>query len=209
MTNLQELKKQVENILFGINCKNTATFDPSTDEYLEPNYTVNCFFYPDDLKNVQLMIERLKRKDSNHFFYKPSQFHITLLGMIDLNSDKNQIIKNVQIFLDKYKLIFHLLGVGSSTKAASVTAYPINFSLEALRTSLRKIGGGKLLYGPYEKLAWINFMRYQSKPKDELLSALWKESDTDFGIIRPKQIKLLKNSSILLNNAEIVHNFDI
>jgi hypothetical protein len=72
---------------------------------------------------------------------------------------------------------------------------------------LRQIGGGTIFDGSYEELAWINVVRYPVKPKEELLAAFKEELNTDFGIVRPNRIVLLKNSSRTLVGAEVVHEF--
>lgn len=203
------LKHEVEENLFKVDSENITTFDPHLDDSLIQNYTINCFFKEKDLTFVNILIDTLRSVDPNQLFYTPSQLHVTLLGQIDLNSDKNQIIKTVQDFLDQNKIMFHLFGVGGGKKAAFVTAYPIGFSIDKFRLKLRKVGGGKVFDDPYEKLAWINFMRYLVKPRGEFFDVLRGKTNTDFGIVKPSTIQLLKNSSRLLNGSETVHNFAI
>jgi hypothetical protein len=209
VNDINKLKQEVEKILFEVNSESAIVFDPSKDDLLLPNYTVNCFFDDSDLENINSLAGKLRQIDPNQLFYNLKQLHITLQGEVDMNSNKDQIIKIVQDFLNTNKIEFHLLGVGSSKKVASVTAYPVNFDIARLRQKIRRIGGGTKFDGPYERLAWINFMRFLEKPKGELLIALRDEIDTDFGIVKLKAIQLLKNSSRLLKNAEVAHNFII
>lgn len=202
-----KLKDKLEEIFFAVNSDNVIIFNPNKDDSLPLNYTVNCFFEIHDLTAVAELIEKLKLIDNRQLFYEPEWLHITLLGEIDIKTDKNEIIEVVQSFLDENSIEFELLGVGSSRKVSSITAFPVDFRIENLRSQLRELGGGSHLDGPYEQLCWINLMRFLQKPKPELLETLKKEINTNFGKIKPKSIQLLKNSSRTLKNKQVIHEF--
>ena len=199
------LKNELETILYNVNQNNIILYDQNSGDSLPENYTINCFFKEEDLHLVKEMIERLRQVDDNQFYYSPEQLHITLLGQIDIKSDLQEIINIVSSFIKNHEIVFDLLGVGSSVKVASVTAYP-HFAIDTLRGQLRQIGGGTSFDGPYEKLAWINFMRYLNK-SETVLKSLVKETNTNFGTVKPERIELLRNSSRLLVGAEVVHTF--
>lgn len=205
MNDFTESKKELEKILSRVNGDNIVIYDQKDGDFIPVNYTVNCFFKEDDLDLIKQMIDRLRRVDPDQFYYSPEQLHITLLGQIDIKANSQRIIEIVDNFIKNNDISFDLLGVGSSVKVASVTAYP-HFAIESLRNQLRQIGGGTIFDGPYEKLAWINFMRYLNN-SELVLEALRKEISTNFGTIKPERIELLKNSSRLLVGAEVVHTF--
>lgn len=204
-----KFKKSIEKLLLSVNEGNVIIFDPRNDDRLEPNYTVNCFFSGKDLKRVVNLITKIKEIDHNQLFYKTPQLHITLLGQINLSSNEAEIITKVQEFLATNKIEFHLLGVGSNRKVSSVTAFPVDFDIAKLRATLRRIGGGTTFDGDYENLGWINFMRFLHKPNKRLFPALRKEIYAELGTVRPNSIVLMKNSSRLLNGAEVLHSFEI
>lgn len=198
------LKRHVENILKDVT---PDTVNISASDELPLNYTVNCFFHFEDLTKIEDLIQKLKLVDPNQLFYTTEQLHLTILGEIAITTDPGDIISVVQAFLKRNTLSFHLLGIGSSRSVSSVSAYPISFSLSEIRRNLRDLGSGSVFDGPYEELGWINFMRFRETPSSTLLSALQQEINTDFGIIKPKSIRLLRNASRMLHGAEIVHTF--
>ena len=206
--NDQVLKNGVEKLLFRVNGNNVSLYN-SQDDLVPENFTIVGLFSPNDLKSIVELIEKLRLVDHNQLYYEPDKLHLTLLGQIDLGPNIEILVNTVQKFIDQNEIRLHLLGVGSSLKAANVTAYPQGFQIDQLRQIIRRVGGGTSFDGPYEKLGWINFMRYLQKPKDQLFAELGAETNTDFGLVKPKLILLLRNSSRTLKEVEIVHSFNL
>ena len=204
-----KLKPEVEKVLFRVTEENVIPTDQEIGLKLRENFTIVCFFEDEDLLPVKTLTDKLKMFDPDQLITDVSQLHVTLLGQINTDSDVADLIATTQEFLNNNSLSFHLYGVGSSKKVASVTAYPVSFDVSSLRKKLRQIGGGTIFDAPYEDLTWINFMRFLNKPKPGLLPALKSEINTEFGIIKPKSVQLLRNSSRLLSNAQVIHTFSI
>lgn len=197
------LKKEIEDKFYQAQKDNLRLYDDNADKVTE-HYTLVCYFGQIEL--ITKTIEHLRPLDTKQFFYDPKLLHVTALSEMKINANPNEIIKVVDNFLSHRKFTFDLLGIGGDEAAVSIMAYP-QFDLAQLRSDLRKVAEGKFWGGNKEKYAWMNILRYKGKPSNDLISGLEALINTDFGTVDPIKTVLLKNTSKVLKDAEVVHEF--
>lgn len=209
---------QVKKQLMAFDRKKVSLWSKEAD-LLPLNYTLNC--YPKDNKFIQKLqktLGKLVETDPNQYWYPMEKYHMTILGLIKYTEEKHyeqKLISKIQATLDENHirddLDFYIAGMSSNNKAASVLCYPSGFDLFKLREDLRKALGipGKdytEYLNVYEKIAWINFIRYKHIPPQKFEEVLKNMGETDFGKM-PFGLHLRLNSSSTLKNSKIVHTF--
>lgn len=118
---------------------------------------------------------------------------MTILGLIPVTNKKNQEIeligkvKQLLVSLNLNKLTFRVCGCSSNDKVASVQCYPTSFSVLDLRTRLRDNLGIKgksyIEYlNVFERICWINSVRYTHIPSETFERNLKQSFEIDFEI---------------------------
>ncbi|MEP7167022.1 MAG: hypothetical protein ABI758_03535 [Candidatus Woesebacteria bacterium] len=197
--------------LSEVNPKNTKIFKDSKGE---ENYTLVA---RPESKLVAIILDiqkKLKSIDPHHFYYPEKRLHMTIIGGISLSTSEHTLIGKLQTVLENRSLEFDCRGSGTNTSAASLSFYPKGFSLHELREQIRfKInekGTDFTIWIPtYEYVGWINFVRYQNVPKNELLEEIRKYKEEKFGIFSFSKFDLIKTSGLVLNPewTTIAHEF--
>ena len=199
----KELKTQIDKLICSF--KPTDAVPHSSEHYkLPPNYTLNIFPNKGFSQKLFKYISLFNKIDPTHLYYPAGRLHITLLGQIDINVDKRLLVTKIEKLLKEYDIQFKILGIGTSRHTASFSAYPLNFSLYKLRENIRSTlrVDTDTYTNAYKYIGWINFLRYRSPPRQELLDKFKSLKETEFGVIKPTEIFLLKNSSRLLEKSK-------
>lgn len=160
-------------------------------------------------KVVLGVVEKLKEIDPRQYFYSANQLHMTLLGALPVEAKVAEIQKEVEKVMAHNRVKFHLFGVGSNEQAVSLCAYPVGFDLEAMRRNLRRglgmSGQDYTVYlSAYEKMGWINFMRYLKEPLPKLIDYIRGELvDFDGGEVEPVKVVVMATRSKTLERDKV------
>jgi hypothetical protein len=176
-----------------------------TERSLPECYTIVAVLPKNTQKVIMDFIHEAQEIDSAQFFYSPDQIHLTIIGNIPAKTPLDVIQKAVDTALLN-KLSFVLYGVGSNTLCSSVSAYPL-FDLFQLRGVLRSaIGESGDVYNEhlsgYQKMGWINYMRYLSPPSNQLLDFLKRSFDRYFCTFTAVRIDVVKTTSKILEKEK-------
>lgn len=203
----QEFRKQSLEQLGKLKPSGVVVFDQQS---IPENYTIVAHL-DDKTSNVVTSLQNgLGEIDREQYYYPVNQLHLTLLGNVKIATDPKLISRAVKTVF-KTPIEFILFGLGSNQYCASMSAYPYNFSItehrKMLRDMIRDNGDDYSIHLPtYEKVGWINFMRYQQQPKDELLKELYANKDTYFGEFKVNKVSVYRNRSKVLapNQSELI-----
>ena len=177
---------------------------PFVIDKIKENYTI--VFRPEAkaIEAVQSLMSKIRAIDPHQYMYPVEQLHMTLIGNIPISIPVDTIKRAVKKYVIKDSVKFILFGLGSNGYCSSVSAYPNGFDVTQTRNSIRAAIGNRgddftSFIPAYEKVCWINYMRYKQTPKKELLDFLLSQKDTNFGEIGVGAIQLYKTTSKTLN----------
>lgn len=147
--------------------------------------------------------KQLKSIDPHHYYYPSAQLHLTLIGNIASSLNKDILINSLRKNLTS-PIQFILYGLASNKFCASISAYPLNYNLSNMREAIRKDIGDQgedyqIHLSSYEKMGWINFMRYLKTPKQELLDELRRSSEEYVGLFKPENVEVSLTTSKVLD----------
>lgn len=173
-----------------------------TDE-INWSYTIVLRLRDETINVIGKFIDSLKKIDSHQYYYPLNQLHMTLIGNLPIEIPQDKIISAIQKLITQ-EMKFALFGVGSNQLCSSISAYPVGFDLSDLRTRMRDEVGHtgddfSVILPAYEKVCWINYMRYFRKPHVKLLEFLLAQKDTHFGTFEFECVELYKNRSRTLD----------
>lgn len=183
--------------------KDVISFN-SPKESMETHFTIN--FFPDRnvVEKMNKIIEAFKQKYPELEYMDINNLHITIVGLIPLNIPVNNlkdfIAKNI-----KDGLRFKIKGMDTSNRSVSFLAFSQNTSLKIIREKFENEVTKDInkYTGRYKEIGWINFARFKTKPPMEFYDDLIKNISTEIGVTKGK-IKILKNSSNMLTDAEVI-----
>ncbi len=186
---------------------------PFETDDIAPNYTIVLRPEEKAIAVTASLISHIHEIDPGHYMYPLDQLHMTLIGNLSIEAAPEVIIDAVKKYITKDALQFVLFGLGSNGQSSSISAYPHNLGLAQLRAVLRTAVG---THGDdftsslpaYEKVCWMNYMRYKHKPKQELLDFIRSQKDTRYGQISIDSIQLIKNTSKILDpkKCELIYS---
>jgi len=167
-------------------------------------------------KTILKLISGLKVADDTQFYYPVDRFHLTILGNIPISVDIKSHVNSIYDVLKKQKMKFKLFGIGSNQFTSSVSAYPLDFSIHALRDEIRQIINNQAdnysrILEYYEYVGWINYMRYLKHPDQEFLDKLFSYKDFDFGEMIVSKVQIFKTTSKLIDPSQsiLISEFDV
>ena len=177
---------------------------PYTAARVEQNYTILARPNEENIKNITSFTKDLQTIDSNQYYYRPDQLHITILGGLSMKLPKDEFVARTRPIITRYHIKFQLVGLGSNGNCSSALAYPDGFSLHNLREELREALHEKgtpydIHLSRYEYMGWMNYMRYLQPPKEELLKTLRDNEERLFGPLPSPEVQLYKATSKILN----------
>lgn len=157
---------------------------------------------------LSALLHELAQVAPNQYFYRPSEFHITVLSLFTATdkfepylAKSSQYLAAVRSTLSEarpFQVVFR--GVTASSSAVMIQGFPRSLELnrlrDRLRSSLREAGLGEGLDGRYRiSTAHVTVMRFQTQPRDlgELVGALASHRECDFGQTTFRTLQLVKN----------------
>lgn len=194
---------------------NSSETEIFVDEPGNENYTILARPNAPLLGLVTSFQEKLQSIDPRHFYYPSDRLHMTLVGGITAARHPNEVIEAVRPIFQNLSLLFRIWGTTSNTSAASFSFYPQNFSLHDLRERTRRAVGEHgtdftIWIPEYEYVGWMNFVRYQTEPKEELLAEIGIHLEEEFGAADFTRFEIVKTSGLVLNPKWTyrIHLFD-
>lgn len=208
-----EFRSNNQKQLSKLSPKSVELFDGSL---IPANFTIVLRF-PDPLTHqIGKLINQCKTVDNHQYYYPAENLHLTILGLINIDTEQSMLTDLIEKIIRDNKFTFDFLGTGSNKFAASVSAFPLGFSMFEVRKFLRNhIDDNNDDYSihlpEYEYMGWINFVRYTQNPQLELIKVLKSNLNTQFGKFTANKIELYKNQSRILKteNTELIFSKDL
>ena len=128
---------------------------------------------------------------------------MTILGRIDKATDPREIAEVVKNKASGKRLVFKIGYLACNELGVSIVAEP-EFNLGKLRNEIRgdlRIKGDDYTkyLSIYERLAWLNFIRFKEIPGEKFFETLWNMRNYQFGEFEAKDIDIYLNSSRTLD----------
>ena len=91
---------------------------------VKENYTIILCLDNGTKSVVEDYVQSLKNIDQQQFYMPTSRLHITILGLIDIKTQLETIVKEIDKISSTISLNFDLYGIGSNRYSAFISAYP-------------------------------------------------------------------------------------
>lgn len=205
---IQEFRKQSLEQLEKLKPSDVVVFD---NQPIQEKYTIVAHL-DETTSNVAVFLQdKFRAIDGEQYYYPVKQLHLTLLGNINITTNHEFISRAVKVAFKK-PFEFILFGVAGNQYCASMSAYPHNFSFTNSRKILRDTIGYKgddygSILPAYEKVGWINFMRYLHQPKEALTNELKRNNDIYFGEFIVTEVSIYRSKSKILapDQSELIN----
>ena len=174
------------------------------DDNLNENYTINFVLdKPEWHRLYEKLVHEFAQEGDDLYIYPFERLHMTLLGRIDKRTDPRKIIEVVKKEMAGKKFGFKIGYLANNNKGVSIISEP-EFDLGELRNNLRMglgvSGDDYTKYSNiYEKLAWLNFIRFKKVPGERFFEKLWNMRNYQFGEFKAEDICLYLNSSATMD----------
>lgn len=212
MNQRNELRTQAVAEQLLIFTSNDAT--PTTDFGIVPQYTLIAHLP----EAVNAAIFRIASQLKNHFpdqyYYAPSQYHLTVVP-IPSHIQPARAIELIAPIVRGWRLPIRARGVAANRLQASVVLYPEEETLLAHRTKLRTALGipeqAFTIHRPvWDELLWTNFMRFTTRPSEELLALLRTHANDELGSFMLSRYELYAVATKTLDptSSELLHTFE-
>lgn len=171
-----------------------------SDDEVQANYTLVAVPTTEVLRAISYIQSRCPDFTNHQYVYPDPELHLTVMGRIDITVDIDKIRESVKSAIQNVPIAFRMFGVASNAHAVSISCYPHNFDLFALRQNIRSrmgvVGDDYSIHlAQYEHMGWINFMRYLRKPSEEELDQFRSLIQNEFGLFKPTKLQLFRNRS--------------
>jgi len=170
------------------------------EDEMEENFTINIPLLNDEFKEkYNELLNLFLDFDEALYLYPFERLHMTLLGRIPKDYDVGRLVSGVESFITDKAFNFKLGFLANNNQGVSIISEP-KFDLYKLRMDLREYleinGDDYTKYSNiYEKLSWVNFMRFRSKPAREFFETLWNNKEFQFGDFVAKRVDIILNTS--------------
>lgn len=174
------------------------------DDHIDDNYTVNFVLNKSDwTREYEKLVYEFEKSDSGLFVYPFERLHMTLLGRIDIKTKTEELVEVVKANMVGKKFVFKVGYLACNEQGVSIVSEP-EFDLGELRNKIRRALGIKgddytKYLSIYERLAWMNFIRFRETPKEKFFETLWTMRNYQFGEFEAKNIDIFHNSSRTMN----------
>jgi hypothetical protein len=207
-------KQRAESIAEQFLALKADDVTPVTDFSVNPEYTLIAHL-PDDVRNsIYEIASELKARFPEHYYYSPAQYHLTVVP-IPHHMDIPKIVESLTPMIQGWHLPIDVNGVVANHLQAGAVLYPQEETLVPQRIKLRTALGipeqNYTAHNPvWEQLLWSNFMRFTTKPKEELLASLRAHIDQNLGSFVLSRYELYEVSTKTLDPAssKLLHVFD-
>lgn len=174
------------------------------NDELEENITINfCINQPSWRRLYEKLTYEFTKVESGLYVYPFERLHMTLLGRVDKKLGAEKIGRVVRDSMVGEKFLFDIGYLANNNMGVSIIAEP-RFDLGGLRNKIREDlgvrGDDYTKYSNiYERLAWINFLRFKEKPDNAFFDILWELREYQFGEYEAKDINVFLNRSRTLD----------
>lgn len=177
------------------------------NDHLDENYTINFVLdKPEWKKNYEKLTHEFTKVEDGLYVYPFERLHMTLLGRINKEFDPEKISKVVKINMKGKRFVFKVGYLANNNQGVSIISEP-EFDLAGLRNEIR---GDLGIHGDdytkysniYERLAWINFIRFKTLPGDKFFETLWNMRNYQFEEFEAKDISIYLNTSRTMDPAK-------
>lgn len=174
------------------------------EDEMEENYTINLMLEkPEWKRDYEKLVYEFEKVEKGLHIYPFERLHMTVLGRVDKSIDPKKIIRAVSDLMVGKKFFFKIGYLANNNQGVSIIAEPV-FDLGKLRDALREkievVGDDYTKYSNiYERLAWLNFIRFREKPGVAFFEKLWEMRNYWFGEYEAKTISVLMNRSRTLD----------
>lgn len=187
---------------------------PTTDFNVDPEYTLIAHLPENVNISISAIINVLKARFPEHYYYMPSQLHLTVIPVPhSMNLDK--AIEAISPIVTNWHLPISVRGVVANRLQAGAVLYPEEETLVSQRNKLREALGitGQAYTAHnsvWEGLLWVNFMRFTTKPEEELIKLLRAHAKEDLGRFTLSHYELYETSTKTLDPAssKLLYTFD-
>ncbi len=174
------------------------------DDQIDDNYTLNfALNKPEWSREYEKLVHEFEKSDLGLFVYPFERLHMTLLGRIDINIKTEELVEVVKANMVGKNFLFKIGYLACNEQGVSIVSEP-EFDLGALRNKIRKDLGIKgddytKYLSIYERMAWMNFIRFKEMPGEKFFETLWTMRNYQFGEFEAKNIDVYRNSSRTVN----------
>src|SRR3989339_199076 len=197
---LVEEKEQIDDQIRALNRDSINLLD----DYLDENYTINIVLnLPDWKREYKKLVHEFEESENSLYVYPFERLHMTILGRIDKATDPREIAEVVKNKASGKRLVFKIGYLACNELGVSIVAEP-EFNLGKLRNEIRgdlRIKGDDYTkyLSIYERLAWLNFIRFKEIQGEKCFETLWNMRNYQFGEFEAKDIDIYLNSSRTLD----------
>jgi len=191
-----EEKEQIDDQIRRLNRDTIKLWD----DHLEENYTVNFVLNkPEWEREYRKLMHEFEIADGGLYLYPLERLHMTLLGRIERSLPAKKVVEVVRKNMQGKKYPFKVGYLACNELSVSIVSEP-EFDLEGLRNQVRTDLGLKgddytKYLRIYERLAWVNLLRFKKTPGEKFFEALWKMRNYQLGEFEAKDIDIYLNSS--------------
>jgi len=189
---IAKAQENIETFDFG----KVKLFDDDLPLLGSINLTVDGFDF-DKYKNL---INKLTSIQPNQLYTPQDKLHITVLPFIKPEYFEKMVDSEIDNIFSKYKISFEIICADFRNYSTMMITIKPKFDLAKLRQELRDFmdpdkNNWTLYTNGFEEIGHINTVRYLEIPKVELLKSAFKQVNSDFGIIKPQKVQIIKLSS--------------
>ncbi len=204
-------KDQIVRQLKDLQPDQVKLFD---NQLFTPQYTIVIRPEAAVVEKIADFSRQLQQKFPEHYYYSPDLYHLTLLGGMDIDQvSESRLIEVMNQVLPDHPFQIWLEGDGANTQSVAIAGYADPPVVTELRQKLRHLlgaGDDYTIHNPaWEKMVWVNFIRYQKKPSPDFFTYLGQFADEPFGQMKKLTIELHANQSKILANSRLVHRLTI
>lgn len=168
------------------------------DDLIE-SYTVNFEInVPEWRRNYEKLVYEFKNFSESLYIYPFEKLHITFLGWIDINKNRDEVVNAVRKITKGKEYSFEIGYLQCSNASVGIIAEPL-FDMGTVRNNLRKelnmLDGKSSYSGIYERLGWVNFIRFKNKPAVGFFEKLWNVREYSLGKFVAKDITVFSTRS--------------
>ncbi len=193
---LVEEKELIDDQIRGLNRDSIKLWEDGLDK----NYTINFVLEKPEWKKLYEKLTHEFEKEGEYLYVYPfGRLHMTLLGRVSRDISEEKISEVLKENMLGKKFGFKIGYLACNEMGVSIVCEP-DFDLKALRDKVRGdlgINGDDYTkyLSIYEKLAWMNFIRFKKMPGDRFLETLWNMRNFQFGEYEAKDVSLYLNTS--------------
>lgn len=183
---------------------NLRIFSPDSAEVwkddMEENYTINIMLdKPEWKKPYEKLIHEFEKVEGGLFIYPYERLHMTILGRININLGQEKVLEVVKRVMVGKRYVFEVGCLANNNLGVSIISEP-KFDIEKIRNEIRfglgSSGDDYTKYSKiYERMAWLNFVKFKELPKEKFFEKLWEMRNYSFGQFEAKEVVIYRNSS--------------